>query len=125
MASVHELKMTSRPPQRSSITTKLLLSVLSLEILQGVMPSFEIANNLEVFLASGFNWIPWPSLGPTSFKNFWTTAYRMFDFVEHPYPENLKPILRTVQELLRESEEVFAHGLSQLMDMQLLETVNF
>ncbi|KIJ38991.1 hypothetical protein M422DRAFT_32865 [Sphaerobolus stellatus SS14] len=98
------------------------LYALSLEILRGVTPSFEILNDLVPFLASAFNRIPSPGLGPTAFKNFWTTAYRTFDFVKHPYPEDLKPILRTVQELLCEPEEVFAPGLSQLMETQLPET---
>ena len=67
---------------------------------------------LTPLLISGFSHIPEPALGPSAFKSFWGETYQLIEQLEGGYPEDLKPILRNIQETMCVSGEVLAPGLS-------------
>lgn len=89
------------------------LYIASLEALANFPPSIDILCRFAPLISSAFNRIPEPALGPSAFKAFWLATYRTFDFTVHPYPEEIKPMLRSIQEVMCTSSEVLVPGLSQ------------
>ncbi|KAF8589093.1 hypothetical protein K439DRAFT_1383673 [Ramaria rubella] len=98
--------------------------ITALDVLKKTTPSSTTLHALTPFLISAFNRIPEPAAGPTAFKNFWSGTYMLLDSSEIDYPEDLKPVLRNVQEAMCASDEVFAPGLSQDTETQDLETAD-
>lgn len=83
-----------------------------LKSLAKVPPSADTLSKLSSFLVSTFNRIPKPALGPSLFKAFWIKTYQHYPSTVL-YPEPLKSILRSIQEIMCEPEEVLAPGISQ------------
>ncbi|GJJ10511.1 hypothetical protein Clacol_004737 [Clathrus columnatus] len=92
-----------------------------LKALADVPPSTIVLSQLLPFFLSAFNRIPKPATGPSMFKSFWARTYQKNQSIVE-YPEPLKPILRTIQDIMCEPEEVLAPGISQTTEIRSQET---
>ncbi|KAG8939815.1 hypothetical protein FRC04_005963 [Tulasnella sp. 424] len=86
------------------------LYITGLASIQNAAPSLRVLHALQHFFASVFENPPAPAKGPLGFQRFWMDNYQNLDAESlQPYPEVLKPILRS---LMNVSPAVDAPGLS-------------
>lgn len=86
--------------------------IASLEALKTVSLTSDNLHALTPLFISAFSRIPEPALGPSAFKSFWTQTYTLLAPSGLDYPEDLKPVLRNVQQIMCTSGELVAPGLS-------------
>ncbi|KAF8503016.1 hypothetical protein BU17DRAFT_71831 [Hysterangium stoloniferum] len=97
--------------------------IAALKSLKITPVSSDTLHSLTPLLASAFTHIPPPALGPSAFKAFWAATYGCLGSLELRYPEELKPILRNIQEVMCDSNEEFAPGISQATQTQKQSTM--
>ncbi|KAG8893825.1 hypothetical protein FRC00_009982, partial [Tulasnella sp. 408] len=86
------------------------LYITGLTAVQKAAPSLRVLHALQHFFASVFENPPAPAKGPLGFQRFWMDNYQNLDSAAlQPYPEVLKPILRS---LINVSPAIEAPGLS-------------
>ncbi|KAG9032747.1 hypothetical protein FS837_002648 [Tulasnella sp. UAMH 9824] len=86
------------------------LYITGLRAVQNAAPSLRVLHALQHFFASVFENPPAPAKGPLAFQRFWMDNYQNLDSAAlQPYPEVLKPILRS---LINVSPAIEAPGLS-------------